>query len=47
MKGQGYMMLKDTTCKHLWKLILPLQMSPYGTYGFKPLKGLCLVLVIK
>ena len=27
-KGQGYMMLKDTTRKHLWKLILPLQMSP-------------------
>ena len=22
-KGHGYMMLKDTTCKHLWKLIFP------------------------
>ena len=22
-KGQGYMMLKDTTCKLLWKRILP------------------------
>ena len=22
--------LKGTTCKHLWKLILPLQMSPCG-----------------
>ena len=29
-KGQGYMMLKDTTCKHLWKLILPFEMSPCG-----------------
>ena len=29
-KGQGYMMLKDAICKHLWKLILPLQMSRCG-----------------
>ena len=29
-KGQGYMVLKDTTCKDHWKLILPLKMFPCG-----------------
>ena len=29
-KRQGYIILKDTTCWHLCKLILSLQMSPYG-----------------
>ena len=46
-KGQGYMMLKDTTCKITWKLILPMQMSPCGimdlslaSYKFSPLHKL-------
>ena len=48
-KGQGCKMLKDTTCKHLWKLILSLQMSPCGimdlslafwSYKFSPLHRL-------
>ena len=34
-KGQDYMMLKDTTCKHLLETYLALANVPMWHYGFK------------